>query len=199
MRMKSPWFIALILSGLLAACGSIPSAHAGTTQHPQRTLSASAVAAALSKNDPAEAIADVHIISEKVVPGHSFAYASYKANGASKYAAILASAHGADISTFWLKRLSVTPLQAVELSDGTYILIAGGVFNHPPVRTIVLTFPNGRVAVVPVSHERFWYFHQVGKSKANRFFKHVMGVSTTGDIIQNHRSSKSQGSRGHSS
>jgi len=93
--MKSPWFIALVLSGgLLSGCGSIASAHATVVQHPQRTLSVRAVATALSKNALGVTITHVHIISEQAVPGQSFAYASYQTNGASKYAAILASAHG---------------------------------------------------------------------------------------------------------
>lgn len=186
-RMKSPWFPALVLSGgLLAGGGSIASAHATVTQPPLRTLSVRAVAAALSKDAPADTITDVHIISEHAVPGQSFAYASYKANEATEYAAMLGSVQGITAtSMFWLKKLNATPLQAVQLSDGPYVLIAGGVFDRPPVRTVVLTFPNGRVVDVPVSHGRFWYFARTRASPADRFFKHMIGVSTSGNIIQN--------------
>lgn len=120
--------MALVLGGgLLTGGGGIASAHAFVAQHPQRTLSVHAVAAALVKNAPSAAITHVHIISEQAVPGQSFAYASYEANGAAKYAAILASSRGVtDTGTFWLKNLDVTPLQAVELSDGPYVLIAAG-------------------------------------------------------------------------
>jgi hypothetical protein len=186
-NLKSPWVIVLVVGGgLITGGGRIASAHALVAQHPQRTLSVQRVAATLSKAEPADAITDVHMISEHAVPGQSFAYASYKANGEAKYAAILASARGVtDMETFWLNKLNVTPLQAVELSDGPYILIAGGVFNHPPMRTVVLTFPNGRAVNVPVSHGRFWYFARTRAPKADKFFKHMIGVSTSGDIIQN--------------
>lgn len=53
------------------------------------------------------------------------------------------------------------------------------------MRTVVLTFPNGRVVDAPLSHGRFWYFVRTRASKTNRFFKHMIGVTTTGAVIQN--------------
>ncbi|WP_053959964.1 hypothetical protein [Sulfobacillus thermosulfidooxidans] len=181
-----PHLMALFLAGsIFAGCGTIPSAHPATIPHRKQNIPIQTIQAALSHAAPSGTISHVHIISEKAISGQRYAYLSYNNQDTLEYAGLLESPSGVDTMTFSLKKPHTTPLQAVELNDQTYILVVGKVTNHPDIMTIVLTFANGQVADVPVSHGYFWYFHRVGKSKGPRFFTHLIGVSTTGAIIQN--------------
>jgi len=153
-------------------------------------LTPSEVQQEIMKLNPGHTVRNLHIIALANFNHVGFAFISYDVDGKKTWGNLYSSSRrGTGLGTFSLKPAKGRPLQYTEwLGEGGYNFIAGSVADETQVTHVVITFIDGKAAIVPVENGYFWYAGKVGSTDTDSWSKTVIGITNKGDIVRNKQS-----------
>jgi hypothetical protein len=130
---------------------------------------------------------DIRVIHLATVKSEGFAFASYNVAGSKQYASLLLSPNGYSMSTTSFGIDSSRPIQQTTIGADGFEYITGKVIGHSNIKSVVIIFSNGTSVSVRVDKGYFWYEHKAPIQTPVKV-KQVIGVTDTGELIQNKNS-----------
>jgi|GEM_PF-5492606 len=184
--------MAAVAAAVVAAVGSytiVSTYHHGghnATSPPTPRLSTTQVQQTIRHIEAGHTISNIQVIHSGFFEGHEFAFASYEEDGKVSYASVTKDkdAMSTDTSTPSLSGNAPINSMTAVAQDG-FLLVTGLVLKTSHIERIVLAFSDGTVKQVPVSDGGFWFTEKVSPKAPLIYVKHVVGVTSTGSIIEN--------------
>lgn len=139
------------------------------------------------QHEKEHSVTNIKVIYASSSEGFKVAFASFDLDGKLKYGSIFDSPiQGTSLGTFVASQDKKNPLQFTEtVGQNGFNLVTGVVVDDPRVQNVVITFKNGAIRTVPVVNSKFWFAGKVGATDTQSFTQHVLGVTDTGQIVEN--------------
>ncbi|WDL95899.1 hypothetical protein [Alicyclobacillus sp. ALC3] len=190
------------LASIAAVCVAVASVYfitghsfthlVGTASQPSASngWSTADVEQFIIRNEKGHSVTNIKVIYASSSDGFKLAFASFDLDGQLKYGSIFDSSIQS-LGVFTVSLDKGNPLQFTEsVEQNGFNLVTGVVVGDPRISNVVLTFKNGTIKTVPVVGGKFWYAGKIGATDTVSFTQHVLGVTDTGQIIENSTHSK---------